>query len=95
MRVAKKPNNLGRAHDDINTLRDALYRVVERNSKGLSGAKVVRILKSISQEMYGAGIDESLREAEARIIHWDNIASAWDLTWLTLFAYKLKEAHDK
>jgi hypothetical protein len=41
--------------------------------------------------MYSAGIDEALRSAEAKIQNWDNIASAWDLTWLTLFAYFLKK----
>lgn len=81
--------------DDVNELRYSLYKVVARNAARLSGEKVVRVLKAISEEMYAAGIDEALRMTEGRIQHWDNIASAWDLTWLTLFAVRLYEARKK
>jgi hypothetical protein len=77
--------------EDIAILRESLYEVVSANARSLDPAEVIDVLKSISEEMYSAGIDEALRSAEARIQNWDNIASAWDLTWLTLFAYFLKK----
>lgn len=76
---------------DIDLLRAELYKVTEANAVGLSGVRVVQCLKTISEEMYAAGIDEALRKTEGQIKNWDNIASAWDLTWLTLFAYKLHQ----
>jgi hypothetical protein len=79
--------------DDIAALRDCLYEVVAKNAQPLDSVEVVQVLKSISEEMYAAGIDEALRSAESRIKDWDHIASAWDLTWLTLFAYSLSKRH--
>jgi len=79
--------------DDIAALRDCLYEVVAKNAQPLDSVEVVQVLKSISDEMYAAGIDEALRSAESRIKDWDHIASAWDLTWLTLFAYSLSKRH--
>lgn len=75
--------------EDVDLLRQSLYRVTEKNAEGLSGPQVVRILKEISEEMYSAHIDEALRKTEGKIQEWDNIASAWDLTWLTLFTHRL------
>jgi hypothetical protein len=69
--------------------------VVAKNAQPLDSVEVVQVLKSVSEEMYAAGIDEALRSAESRIKDWDHIASAWDLTWLTLFAYSLSKRHKK
>lgn len=80
---------------DVDELRHGLYQVVKRNAEGLPGPVVVEVLKSISEDMYAAGVDEALRMTEREISNWDNIASAWDLTWLTLFALKLKRAQNK
>lgn len=77
--------------DDVNLLRHELFQVAIKNAKGKDGAKVMRCLKEMSEEMYASGIDESLRMTEKQIKNWDNIASAWDLTWLTLLALKLKQ----
>lgn len=87
-----KVNTAEQAQNDVGILRDALYTVVEKNAAGLEPDQVVRILKSMSEDMYAVGIDNALRNAESRIKIWDNIASAWDLTWLTLFAYRLARA---
>lgn len=84
------------ALDDISILRASLYKVVRKNVKGLSAEDVVDVLKTVSEEMFEAGIDETLRLAEARIKKWENIADAWDLTWLTMFAYLLSlRKHEK
>ena len=82
--------SVNKTQADIGKLRSAMYRVVERNAKGLDGPTVVRALKKISEDMFEAGIDEACREAESKITDWNNIADAWDLTYLTLFAVELK-----
>lgn len=80
---------------DVDILRASLYEVVEKNARGLTGPQVVRCLKEASEEMYAAGIDEALRMTESRIEQWDHIASAWDLTWMTLFAHALSKIRRK
>lgn len=77
--------------NDISILRASLYKVVEANAKGLTGPEVIRVLKTVSEDMFEAGIDEALRNAEKDISKWENIADAWDLTWLTVLGLKLKE----
>ena len=76
---------------DVDLLRAELFEIAIRNAKGKDGGKVLQCLKEMSEEMYASGIDESLRMTEKQIDNWDNIASAWDLTWLTLLTYKLKK----
>lgn len=80
---------------DVNLLRYSLYKVVENNAKPLTGAQVIRALKGISEEMYDAGVDDALRWTEREMQSWDNIASAWDLTWLTLLAVRLRMMQSK
>lgn len=80
--------------EDISILRSALYDVAIENAEDLSGQDVLRILKTVSEDMFEAGIDEALRHTEKKIDKWENIADAWDLTWLTLFTLKLHQ-HDR
>lgn len=81
-----------RVRADIGALRKQLYAVVEKNAAGKTGPEVVRALKRISEVMYGSGVDEALRKTEQKMKNWDNIADAWDLTWLTVLAIELKRA---
>lgn len=74
---------------DVDTLRSCLYSEMMNRAKGLSGPQVLKALKEISEEMYASGLDAALHKAEVDIKEWDNIASAWDLTWLTLLATRL------
>ena len=76
-------------------LRYTLYQVLEKNAEKLTGPQVIRALKAISEEMYAAGIDSALRKTEGKIHNWDNIASAWDLTWMTLFTARLAALGNK
>lgn len=74
---------------DVDILRSCLYSEMMKRAETLSGPQVLKALKEISEEMYASGLDEALHKAEADIKQWNNIASAWDLTWLTLLAVRL------
>lgn len=81
--------------NDVGILRETLYDVVKKNAKGLSSDEVIDCLKEISETTYAAGMDEALRAAESRIKKWDNIADAWDLIWLTVYALELAKRKGK
>lgn len=79
--------------DYLSHLRCALFDIVEKNTEGLSAATVVHVLKKISEDMYGARVDEALAAIPVKGL--DAIADAWDLTWLTLLAVELRAQQEK
>lgn len=72
---------------------DNLWEQIIKNSRGLSSEVVLNTLREISDELYDAGIDsvydKSIRENPTLDpIHFD-------ITWMTLFAVRLKEKRKK
>lgn len=74
---------------EISAFRESLWRTLERNARGLSGADVIDALKCISDQVYDAGIDAAYTETEFR--NPANVADAWDLTWVTALSIHLRE----
>ena len=56
-----------------------LWFIFSQNAKGKTGPQVVAALKRASEKVYDAGIDE----AYAGLPLSENLALAFDLTWLT------------
>jgi hypothetical protein len=73
---------------DVAAFRESLWKTLDRNSEGLSGADVVRALKVISDDIYHAGIDQAYVEAPVKDER--NLADAWDLTWVTALSVDLR-----
>jgi hypothetical protein len=76
------------ARKDVAAFRERLWTTLDRNSKGLSGADVVKALKVISDDIYHAGIDKAYTEAPVKDPR--NVADAWDLTWVTALSVDLR-----
>jgi hypothetical protein len=74
--------------EDVAAFRESLWKTLERNSEGLSGAEVVDALKVISDDIYHAGIDEAYVAAPVK--DQRNVADAWDLTWVTALSVDLR-----
>ena len=72
---------------DIAAFRESLWRTLDRNCQGLSGEEVVQALKVVSDEIYHAGIDDAYVRTKTR--KTQNIADAWDLTWVTALSIRL------
>lgn len=83
----------GEKEDHVSHLRFAMYKVIEKNAEGLTAVEVIRALKKISEDMYGAHIDEAL--AAIPVEGLDAVADAWDLTWLSLLAVELREVQER
>lgn len=74
---------------DVAALRDSIYRTLYAKYGRLSGLEVLKALHDASEDMYAAGIDHGMQKA--KIHDLDNVADAWDLTWLTAFAIRLEQ----
>jgi hypothetical protein len=83
-----KPQPAAKARKDIAVFRESLWKTLGRNSEGLSGADVVDALKTISDDIYRAGIDNAYVEAPVKDER--NVADAWDLTWVTALSVDLR-----
>lgn len=75
--------------DDIQVMREHIYDHIAGLAKGMDGADVVRLLQTISEDVYEAGIDQVF--ADAKVKNRDNVADAFDFTWLTQLAIKISE----
>lgn len=73
--------------EDVAAFRESLWKTLERNCEGLSGADVINALKVTSDDIYHAGIDEAYVEAPVK--EQRNLADAWDLTWVTALSVDL------
>jgi hypothetical protein len=83
-----KPRPAIEARKDVAAFRESLWKTLDRNSVGLSGADVVKALKVVSDDIYHAGIDEAYIEAPVK--DQRNVADAWDLTWVTALSVDLR-----
>ena len=57
------------------------------NARELTGSEVIRALHEISDDIYYAGIDQAYVITKVR--DPQNLADAWDLTWLTALSVNL------
>lgn len=73
--------------DDLQTMRAEFFALCATLAKDIPGDEVIRMLKEISEDVYTAGIDQIF--AEALLKNRDNVADAFDFTWLTALAIKL------
>jgi hypothetical protein len=87
-RKASAKSPAAKARKDVAVFRESLWKTLDRNSEGLSGADVVRALKVISDDIYHAGIDQAYVEAPVKDER--NVADAWDLTWVTALSVDLR-----
>ena len=66
---------------DLANFRASLWKALAGNAESLSGPQVVRALREISDDIYCAGVDKAYVSTKVR--DPQNLADAWDLTWLT------------
>lgn len=71
----------------ISVMRTEMFKLNAQLAKRVSGPELVMILKDVSEEVYMAGIDGALAKAAGKDL--DDIADAYDLTWLTALALRL------
>jgi hypothetical protein len=64
-----------------------LWKTLAKNAKNLTGPQVVEELRKISDDIYHAGIDSAYVMTKVR--DPQNLADAWDLTWLSVLNVKL------
>jgi hypothetical protein len=77
-RTRKKPKSHLR---DLAEFRMSLWKTLAVNAQQLTGSDVIKALREISDDIYYAGIDEAYVTTKVR--DPQNLADAWDLTWLT------------
>jgi hypothetical protein len=78
---------------DIAAFRENLWRTLERNSTGLTAADVLAALKTISDDIYLAGVDDAYVKTD--VASSPAIADAWDLTWVTALTIRLRRMQDR
>lgn len=78
---------MNQTQQDLSTFRAALYTLAAEKAAKLNGRELMHLLKEVSEDVYTAGIDRALREAPIEDI--DNLADAFDYTWLTLLIVRL------
>ena len=66
---------------DLADFRTSLWTTLAKNAKHLTGLQVVQALREVSDDIYHAGIDSAYTTTKVR--DPQNLADAWDLTWLT------------
>ena len=81
-----------RARKDVRAFRESLWKTLERNCQGLSGAEVIDALRRITEDIYHAGIDEAY--VRTRVRDTRNVAEAWDLTWVTALSVDLRRRQE-
>jgi hypothetical protein len=72
---------------DLADFRANLWKTLAKNAKPLTGLQVAQALREISDDIYHAGIDSAYTTTKTR--DPQNLADAWDLTWLTALNVKL------
>src|ERR1700730_8592799 len=72
---------------DLADFRASLWKTLAKNAKGLTGLQVVQALREVSDDIYYAGIDSAYTRTE--VDGPQNLADAWDLTWLTALNVRL------
>ena len=72
---------------DLADFRASLWKTLETNARTLTGPQVVKALRDISDDVYHAGIDGAYTTTKVR--DPQNLADAWDLTWLTALNIQL------
>jgi len=72
---------------DLAAFRASLWTTLAKNGKHLTGLQLVKALREISDDIYHAGIDSAYTTTKTR--DPQNLADAWDLTWLTALNVKL------
>jgi hypothetical protein len=86
--MLSRPSKKPKSHlQDLANFRANLWRTLDRNARHLTGLQVVHALRKISDEVYFAGIDSAYTTTKAR--DQQNLADAWDLTWLTALNIEL------
>jgi hypothetical protein len=77
-RTRKKPKSHLR---DLAEFRMSLWKTLAVNAEQLTGGEVIKALREISDDIYYAGIDQAY--VTTKVSDPQNLADAWDLTWLT------------
>jgi hypothetical protein len=72
---------------DLAAFRASLWKTLAKNAKHLTGLQIVQALREISDDIYYAGIDSAYTTTKTH--DPQNLADAWDLTWLTALNVKL------
>lgn len=72
---------------DLADFRASLWTTLAENAAHLTGLQVVQALRKISDDVYYAGIDRAYVNTKVR--DPQNLADAWDLTWLTALNIEL------
>jgi hypothetical protein len=72
---------------DLASFRGSLWNALAKNAGHLSGSQVVQALRDVSDDIYHAGVDAAY--TRTRVQDPQNLADAWDLTWLTALNIKL------
>lgn len=65
----------------------SLWKTLAVNAQQLTGTEVIKALREISDDIYYAGIDQAYVTTKVRDAQ--NLADAWDLTWLTALSVNL------
>jgi hypothetical protein len=76
---------------DLADFRASLWKTLAKNAKNLTSLQVVQALREVSDDIYHAGIDSAYTTTKVR--DPQNLADAWDLTWLTALNVKLLHMH--
>jgi hypothetical protein len=77
-----------RSHlQDLADFRASLWKNLAMNAESMTGRQVVKALRDISDDVYHAGIDSAY--TTTKVQDPQNIADAWDLTWLTALNIEL------
>ena len=72
---------------DLADFRASLWDALAKNAKYLTGRQIVQALRKVSDDIYHAGVDTAYTQTKAR--DPQNLADAWDLTWLTALNVEL------
>jgi hypothetical protein len=72
---------------DLANFRASLWNAVAKNAGHLTGPQVVQALRDVSDDIYHAGVDAAY--TRTKVQDPQNLADAWDLTWLTALNVKL------
>lgn len=72
---------------DLADFRASLWKTLGKNAKGLTGLQFAQALREVSDDIYHAGIDSAY--TTTKVHDPQNLADAWDLTWLTALNVRL------
>ena len=81
--------------EDIQTMRREFYKLnaTLADNCGITPGALMMLLKEVSEDVYTAGIDKTF--TTARLKDKDNVADAFDFSWLAVLAIRLNNYKGK